>query len=108
MCLFYFRFFVVGFLVTFLFVCWVITILAKIFEGFLGFISLDSLNRLAGVFLFVQRSVCADYYRLKIYRIIFFESVLKFAPKIFPSFKSVNEPQQNQRLDANDSDKFFV
>lgn len=104
---------VVGFFVTFLLVYLVITILARIFEGFLGFIALGWLNRLAGglfcmlkglfilsIFLNLYELVDKDRSFIGVKHIessVFYKSVLNFAPRFFPSFKLINEPQQDQK-----------
>lgn len=101
---------VVAFLFTFLLVYLVITILAKIFEGFLGFIALGWLNRLAGglfcmlkgvfvlsIFLNLCGVVDKGHHFIGVKHIessVFYEPVLNFAPLFFPSFKSINEPWQ--------------
>jgi len=115
---------VVGFLATFLLVYFVITILAKLFEGFLGFVALGWVNRWAGgLFCFIKgilflsilmnlnELVDKDHIFIGVKHIessVLYEPVFDFAPKLFPSFKLINESRQEQKTDTNDSNKIIV
>jgi len=112
---------VVGFFVTFLVVYLLITILAKIFEGFLGIVLLGWVNRMAGAIFCLLKgllflSILLNLYEAidkdrsfvgpkKIESSVLYKPVIKIAPNLFPAFKSIILRPDTKKPDLNDSHK---
>jgi len=115
---------VLGFFFAFLVVFSIIVILAKIFEGIMSAVALGWVNRFAGGLFCFFKGVLVLSIFLNLYEAIdedrsfigadyietskFYKPVLKVAPKLFPSFKSIIGFYEKEKPGQNEAHKILV